>query len=175
MSGANATASDTEVVKQANNAGGCFIATAAFGTPMAAEVMELRVFRDNYLLQRGWGQRFVKFYYAHSPPIADFIRQHDWLRAAVRGVLRPLIWAAHQINSRATTHASQAPAQSAGGAAHVLQGREGRGDLLFVLSTASDLRRPVFAVAAAGKGAEKHVYAAGNRRPVSRRRESAAL
>ena len=90
--------------------GGCFIATAAFGTPMAAEVMELRVFRDHYLLQRGWGQRFVKFYYAHSPPIADFIRQHEWLRAAVRGVLRPLIWAAHRINSRATTHASQAPA-----------------------------------------------------------------
>ena len=77
---------------------------------MAAEVMELRVFRDHYLLQRGWGQRFVKFYYAHSPPIAEFIRQHDSLCAAVRGVLRPLIWAAHRINSRATTHASQAPA-----------------------------------------------------------------
>ena len=90
--------------------GGCFIATAAFGTPMAAEVMELRVFRDHYLLQRGWGQRFVKFYYAHSPPIADFIRQHDWLRAAVRGVLRPLIWAAHKINTRATTPPVQAPA-----------------------------------------------------------------
>lgn len=78
--------------------GGCFIATAAFGTPMAGEVMELRHFRDGYLLKRGWGRSFVKFYYAHSPPIADFIRERGWLRAVVRAALRPLIWIAAKVN-----------------------------------------------------------------------------
>ena len=77
---------------------GCFIATAAFGTPLAGEVMELRHFRDGYLLKRGWGRSFVKFYYAHSPPIADSIRERDGLRAVVRSALRPLIWLAAWIN-----------------------------------------------------------------------------
>ena len=80
---------------------GCFIATAAFGTPLAGEVMELRHFRDGYLLKRGWGQSFVKFYYARSPPIADFIRDRAWLRAIVRVALRPLIWIASWINEGA--------------------------------------------------------------------------
>ena len=84
---------------------GCFIATAAFGTPMASEVMELRHFRDGYLLKRGWGQRFVAFYYAHSPPIADYIRDRAWLRAVVRAALRPLIWIAGRVN-----RGTQAPA-----------------------------------------------------------------
>ena len=78
---------------------GCFIATAAFGTPLAAEVMELRHFRDGYLLKRGWGQSFVKFYYARSPPIADFIRDRARLRAIVRVALRPLIWLAEWVNA----------------------------------------------------------------------------
>lgn len=77
---------------------GCFIATAAFGTPMSAEVMALRHFRDGFLVKTGWGRSFVNFYYAHSPPVADFIRDRDWLRSVVRIALRPLIWIANRVN-----------------------------------------------------------------------------
>jgi hypothetical protein len=71
--------------------GGCFIATAAFGTPMAKEVRVLCKFRDEYLLTNYWGTRFVKLYYRNSPPIANYIAKHDELRAMVRVLLRPLI------------------------------------------------------------------------------------
>ncbi len=72
--------------------GGCFIATAAFGTPMASEVRVLSKFRDEYLLTNPVGRIFVKVYYKTSPPIADFIRNKPLLRRIVRGGLKPLIW-----------------------------------------------------------------------------------
>jgi hypothetical protein len=71
--------------------GGCFIATAAFGTPMAQEVQILREFRDTYLLTNRVGQVGVALYNRYSPPIADFLRHHAILRGAVRLVLRPVI------------------------------------------------------------------------------------
>ena len=71
--------------------GGCFIATAAFGSPLEKHVQLLTLFRDQYLLTNGPGTAFVDFYYAYSPPMADFIAQHDGLRSVVRFALYPLI------------------------------------------------------------------------------------
>ena len=70
----------------------CFIATAAYGTPAAGEVMLLRHFRDNYLVTNSIGEAFVAAYYKVSPPIADFIREHPLLRKIIRITLNPLIW-----------------------------------------------------------------------------------
>lgn len=73
--------------------GGCFIATAAFGSYLDPHVMVLRHFRDDVLLQSELGTAFVTFYYKHSPPIADFIAQHEVLRTFFRFALTPLIFA----------------------------------------------------------------------------------
>ncbi len=73
--------------------GGCFIATAAYGSYLDPHVIVLRHFRDDVLLQSELGTAFVKFYYKHSPPIADFIAEHDTLRMVMRLALTPLIFA----------------------------------------------------------------------------------
>ena len=72
--------------------GGCFIATAAFGSYLEPHVKVLRDFRDKCLLTNSLGQAFVKFYYRHSPPIADVIRKHASLKYATRFALFPLIY-----------------------------------------------------------------------------------
>ena len=69
----------------------CFIATACFGSKYQPSVVLLRQFRDKYLLTNGPGQAFVKFYYNNSPPIAAFIANNGVLKAAVRGVLTPVV------------------------------------------------------------------------------------
>jgi hypothetical protein len=72
------------IVAVFSGAGGCFIATAAYGTPMAGEIGILREFRDEYLLTNAVGQAFVDFYYRVSPSIAEFISEHPSLRSIVR-------------------------------------------------------------------------------------------
>ena len=69
----------------------CFIATAAYGTPMAEEIEILRDFRDEYLLTSPVGQALVEFYYRVSPPIADFITEHPSLKPIVRAGLLPAV------------------------------------------------------------------------------------
>jgi hypothetical protein len=71
---------------------GCFIATAAFGTEMEPEVVTLRKFRDEKLLTNKIGEKFVKEYYKVSPPIANYIRDKEYLRAIVRAGLKPVIY-----------------------------------------------------------------------------------
>jgi hypothetical protein len=70
---------------------GCFIATAAYGTPMADDIQVLREFRDEYLLANPVGEVLVDIYYRISPPIADFINEHPSLRPIVRTGLAPAV------------------------------------------------------------------------------------
>jgi len=70
---------------------GCFIATAAYGTPMADEMQILREFRDEYLLTNPLGQALVDLYYRVSPPIAKFITDHPSLKPVVRAGLLPAL------------------------------------------------------------------------------------
>jgi YVTN family beta-propeller protein len=74
----------------------CFIATAAYGSDMAEDVLALRRFRDGTLMRWAAGRAFVRLYYRHSPPLADYIRERDALRATVRWGLWPLVFAIRQ-------------------------------------------------------------------------------
>jgi parallel beta-helix repeat protein len=71
----------------------CFIATAAYGTPLHEDIDVLRDFRDEYLMTNPIGRTFVKVYYTTSPPIADAIRGNEGLRTIVReGFVKPLVY-----------------------------------------------------------------------------------
>ncbi|KXA96836.1 hypothetical protein AKJ38_02525 [candidate division MSBL1 archaeon SCGC-AAA259I14] len=70
---------------------GCFIATAAYGTPLAKEINVLRRFRDSYLAQREWGKKLVDLYYTLSPPIANVIERSEMLKRLVRTFLQPVV------------------------------------------------------------------------------------
>ena len=73
--------------------GGCFIATAAYGTSTAEQLDVLREFRDDVLLKSTVGSRLVDFYCRVSPPIADFISEHNFVRTLVRELLvDPIVW-----------------------------------------------------------------------------------
>jgi len=72
---------------------GCFIATAAYGTPTAEQIDVLREFRDGVLVESAAGSQFVDLYYRLSPPVADFISGNGFLRTLVRELLvDPVVW-----------------------------------------------------------------------------------
>ena len=72
---------------------GCFIATAAWGTPLDPHVRSLRRFRDRVLLRTAPGRALVSLYYRFSPPLAEYIAARPAARVVARAVLWPLVCA----------------------------------------------------------------------------------
>ena len=69
----------------------CFVATAAYGSALAADVEMLRRFRDTALSRSVLGQLAVTTYYTFSPPAAAVVGESELLRATARDVLAPLV------------------------------------------------------------------------------------
>ena len=70
--------------------GGCFIATAAYGSSLHPIVKILRKFRDRHLLTNNAGRIFVNTYYTYSPPVAKIIEQSPILKFFTRLCITPL-------------------------------------------------------------------------------------
>jgi YVTN family beta-propeller protein len=88
--GDSACSSEAYATTEREHGGSCFIATAAFGSPLEPHVRVLRKFRDRFLVDNLIGRSFLRLYYKYSPPIATFIAKHEILRLVVRWGLIPI-------------------------------------------------------------------------------------
>jgi hypothetical protein len=70
----------------------CFIATACYGSSEGEHLDVLRAFRDQVLVNSSMGRSFVRMYYRHSPPVANWLASHPIARAVVRDcMITPLV------------------------------------------------------------------------------------
>jgi hypothetical protein len=70
---------------------GCFVATAAYGSPLAPQVGALRKVRDRLKASSSFVAAAVGLYERSSPPVAAALRESDTTRALVRSALGPFL------------------------------------------------------------------------------------
>ena len=87
-----AATSNSGVEDVGSTSGGCFIATAAYGSYLAPHVKILRNFRDKHLITNAPGRMVVALYYEFSPPVAVFIANHETCRDITRLMLTPVTY-----------------------------------------------------------------------------------
>lgn len=77
----------------------CFIATAAFGSPLEPKINSLRNFRDQILSKHNWGREFTKWYYMTSPEYAVKLLDSPKLQKSIQVLLWP-VWAFSELSLR---------------------------------------------------------------------------
>jgi hypothetical protein len=69
----------------------CFVATAAYGSALAADVTMLRHLRDSMLRKTVLGELAVQTYYTFSPAVAGMVGESELLRWTARELLVPIV------------------------------------------------------------------------------------
>ena len=69
----------------------CFVATAAFGTPLQAEIQILREWRDNELSFSIAGRQFIDIYYKMGPHLARLVEKNKFIARISRSIIRQAI------------------------------------------------------------------------------------
>lgn len=73
------------------NPGGCYIATMVYGDYDHPQVMHLRKFRDNILLNSALGHILVKIYYFVSPYLVTVLKERKSINLIIKRILDRLI------------------------------------------------------------------------------------
>ena len=72
---------EQEAIKAAKKtSGGCYVATAVYGSYDCPEVWTLRRFRDNTLAETWHGRAFILVYYAISPTLVKWFGKTEWFK-----------------------------------------------------------------------------------------------
>jgi len=72
-------------------AGGCFVASAAYGGYQDDSVIILQWWRDSVLAKSYVGRAIISVYYKTSPRIADWISARESRKAITRAMLKPIV------------------------------------------------------------------------------------
>jgi hypothetical protein len=76
----SASSKPTSPNKSSSSSGGCYIATATFGSYHHPTVLLYRNFRDNFLDRTFWGKLFIRLYYSISPSVAKIVGRYKFLK-----------------------------------------------------------------------------------------------
>ena len=71
--------------------GGCYVATAVYGSYDCPEVWTLRRFRDNTLAASWYGRAFIRLYYAVSPTLVKLFGNTAWFKNLWMPVLNKMV------------------------------------------------------------------------------------
>ncbi len=73
--------SDTSfVTHDKGNSGGCYVATAVYGSYDCPQVWTLRRYRDYTLAETWYGRAFIRTYYAISPTLVKWFGETEWFK-----------------------------------------------------------------------------------------------
>ena len=67
-------------LKKQKRSGGCYVATAVYGSYDCPQVWTLRRFRDDTLAETWYGRVFIHTYYAVSPTMVKWFGRTVWFR-----------------------------------------------------------------------------------------------
>lgn len=84
-------AADVELRGRAQQSGGCYIATAVYGSYDTPQVLILRGFRDERLARSAPGRTFIRAYYAVSPAMAKYFERAAPLNRIARTALDAVV------------------------------------------------------------------------------------
>lgn len=73
------------------SSGGCYVATAVYGSYDCPQVWTLRRYRDYTLAETWYGRAFIRTYYAISPTLVKWFGHTDWFKNMWRGKLDRMV------------------------------------------------------------------------------------
>lgn len=82
---------------RSNSSGGCYVATAVYGSYDCPEVWTLRRYRDNVLDHTWYGRLFIRSYYAISPILVKWFGKKKWFKKLL---INPLNRRVKELNKR---------------------------------------------------------------------------
>ena len=71
---------EVESIEEPQKKGGCYVATAVYGSYDCPQVWTLRRFRDDTLAETWYGRAFIHTYYAVSPTLVRWFGKTAWFR-----------------------------------------------------------------------------------------------
>ena len=77
--------------RRENEANGCYIATAVYGSYDCPEVWVLRRYRDFTLARSWYGRAFIRTYYAISPTLVKWFGHTEWFKKMWKGKLDRMV------------------------------------------------------------------------------------
>lgn len=71
--------------------GGCYVATAVYGSYDCPQVWTLRRYRDYTLAETWYGRAFIHTYYAISPTLVKWFGHTEWFKKMWKGKLDRMV------------------------------------------------------------------------------------